>query len=479
MIGNSSAVRFYAQEAATARPILNSTNQTEMGLLMFPNPAKTLILLLGVSLAYPPARAWAQIEPNAGTWRTWLLKSGNELRLPPPDEKATWAEIEALHALEAQRDEAVLQRINYWNAGSPAYRWTTVAIPPGPANAVTNTRIMALLSVAIYDATIAAWDSKYYYHRPRPSQIDPTLTTVIANPQSPSYPSEQAVTAGAAATVLGYLFPADAEALNSRAEESAQTWLLAGTQYPSDIRAGLQLGRAVGLRVVEWARHDGSDYTEEVVIPPGPCRWTGINPVFPFAGRWRTWVLSSPNQLRPEPPPDCRSAQGQAERAEIRDFSRTFQSNETAFYWQGARSLWFNYLDQKISEYRLDANPPRAARVYAIASIAGYDTMVACWEAKYTYWKIRPFMLGINTLFATPNHPSYPAAHGCTSGSIFRAAAHLFPRDANYFDGLANEAGDSRLWAGIHYRSDIAAGLELGRQVAQLVIELAETDGSQ
>src|SRR6266852_3772245 len=375
-----------------------------MGLLMFPNPAKTLILLLGVSLAYPPARAWAQIEPNAGTWRTWLLKSGNELRLPPPpDEKATRAEIEELHALEAQRDEGALQRINYWNSGSPAYRWTTIAIPPGPA---------------------------------------------------------------------------DAEALNARAEESAQTWLLAGTQYPSDVRAGLQLGRAVGLRVVEWARHGGSDYTEEVVIPRGPCRWTGINPVFPFAGRWRTWVLSSPNQLRPEPPPDCRSAQGQAELAEIRDFSRTFQSNETAFYWQGARSLWFNYLDQKISEYRLDANPPRAARVYAIASIAGYDTMVACWEAKYTYWKIRPFMLGINTLFATPNHPSYPAAHGCTSGSIFRAAAHLFPRDANYFDGLANEAGDSRLWAGIHYRSDIAAGLELGRQVAQLVIELAETDGS-
>ncbi len=55
---------------------------------MFPNPAKTFILLLSVYLVYPPARAWAQIEPNAGTWRTWLLKSGNELRLPPPpDEK--------------------------------------------------------------------------------------------------------------------------------------------------------------------------------------------------------------------------------------------------------------------------------------------------------------------------------------------------------------------------------------------------------
>lgn len=54
-----------------------------------------------------------------------------------------------------------------------------MAVPPGPANAVRNTRIMALVSVAIYDATIAAWDSKYAYNRPRPSQFDTTLTTVL------------------------------------------------------------------------------------------------------------------------------------------------------------------------------------------------------------------------------------------------------------------------------------------------------------
>jgi len=442
--------------------------------IIISNSANQLLLCLGLCVLYRPA-AWAQVEPTAGTWRTWVLQSGDELRLPPPpNEKQTRAEVEELRRLEAKRDDAAQQRVTFWNAGSPAYRWTTIAIPPGPANAVLNTRIMALLSVAIYDATVAAWDSKYYYNRLRPSQFDPSLSTMIGNPQSPSYPSEHAVTAGAAATVLGYLFPAQANALQARAEESAQTWQIAGIQYPSDVRAGLELGRAVGLRVVKWARQDGSDRTGEVEIPPGPCRWTGINPAFPFAGTWRTWVLAKPNQLRPAPPPDCRSEQGQAELAEIRDFQRTFQSNETAFYWQGPRSLWFNYIDQKISEYRLDANPPRAARAYAIASISGYDTMVACWEAKYTYWKIRPFMLGINPLFATPNHPSYPAAHGCTSGAIFRAAAYLFPADADYFDRLANEAAESRIWAGIHYRSDIEAGLELGRQVAQLVIERAE-----
>ena len=59
-------------------------------------------------------------------------------------------------------------------------------------------RDLALLHVAIYDATVAAWDSKYTYNRPRPSEMQPDLETAIHNPSSPSYPSEYAVTAGAA-----------------------------------------------------------------------------------------------------------------------------------------------------------------------------------------------------------------------------------------------------------------------------------------
>ncbi|MEZ4659658.1 MAG: phosphatase PAP2 family protein [Caldilineaceae bacterium] len=50
---------------------------------------------------------------------------------------------------------------------------------------------------------IVAWDAKYAYNRPRPSGITP----LIVEPASPSYPSEHAAAAGAAATVLAYLFP--------------------------------------------------------------------------------------------------------------------------------------------------------------------------------------------------------------------------------------------------------------------------------
>ena len=132
----------------------------------------------------------AQIEPNAGNWKTWVLTSSDQLRLPPPpDEAATRAEIAQLKDIAKQRNAGTLEHIIWWNAGPPGYRWTSIAIPPGPANASLHSRIMALLSVVIYDATVAAWDSKYAYNRLRPTAFDPSLAeATLPNPQSPLLP---------------------------------------------------------------------------------------------------------------------------------------------------------------------------------------------------------------------------------------------------------------------------------------------------
>jgi hypothetical protein len=78
-------------------------------------------------------------------------------------------------------------------------------------HASLHSRILALLSVAIYDATIAAWDSKYAYNRLRPTAFDPSLTAALPNPQSPSYPSEHAVIAGAASTSAGLSVPGQSQ----------------------------------------------------------------------------------------------------------------------------------------------------------------------------------------------------------------------------------------------------------------------------
>jgi hypothetical protein len=288
--------------------------------------------------------------------------------------------------------------------------------------------------------------------------------------------------AGAASEVLAYLFPAQAQFYRDKAEEAALSRVQAGVQYRSDITAGLQLGRLVGAKVVEWARTDRSDTPWTGSVPAGPCRWrseTNTAPAMPLAGIWRTWVLLSGDQFRPAPPPDCTSDAGKAELAYVRDFPRTFNTNEAAFYWQGARSIWNRTIGEKIAEYRLDKNPPRAARAYALTNIAAYDATVACFDGKYTYWQIRPYQQGSNPVFPTPNHPSYPGAHGCISGASSAILAYLFPRDAVALSQRGEEAAESRIWAGIHYRSDTDTGLSIGRSAARLVIDRAKTDGSQ
>ena len=441
------------------------------------------------SAASQPARS--EVEPQAGAWQTWLLASRSQLRPgPPPDVSGTAAEIEQLQQLAAQRDADALDQIAFWDTGAPSYRWNEIAMSEAlkhNLNSLFGYRTAALVHVAIADAMIATWDAKYAYQRPRPSDLDPTLVTALPNPLSPSYPSEYAAAAGAASAVLAYLFPDDAQLFADKADQAVRSRLLAGVEYPSDVVAGRELGRAVAALAIDWGQRDGSDAEWTGSVPTEPGHWNGTNPIAPLAGTWKTWVLTSGSEFRPGPPPAFDSAQEAAELAELKSFERTPKTNADAFFWEyasgGPRNYWFwnEQTNKSLLEYRLDANPPRAARAYALASVAGYDAGVACWDAKYTYWAIRPFQLdpAFKPLFATPNHPSYPAAHGCFSSAVAAALAHLFPRNAQTLTTLADEAAESRIWAGIHFRSDVRAGQTLGRAVADKVIARAQSDGAE
>jgi membrane-associated phospholipid phosphatase len=426
-----------------------------------------------------------QTGPVAGQWQTWVLTSSDELRpAPPPDPAATQAELAQVQQLGAERDEAALRQIAYWDAGSPSYRWIEIALNQFKSKPMPPLRIargMSLMNVAIYDAMVAAWEAKYTYDRPRPGLLDPTLETLVTTPNSPSYPAEHAVTAGAAAAILSYLYPDDAQTFQAQAQEAADSRVLAGVQYPSDIEAGLALGREVAERVIERAEADGSAAQWDGVMPTAVGRWTGENPVEPLGGTWQPWVLASGDELRPPPPPAYDSAEMLAELQEIQTFTRTWQTNQKALYnqtFEGIFTGWYDNGSLRIFEYHLDADPPQAARVYALMSVAHYDAQIACWDAKYTYWAMRPFQLDpeLVTLFPSPNHPSYPAAHGCASGAITAMLAYLFPQEAEAITARADEAAMTRLWAGIHFRSDIETGLALGRAVAARVIEYAEQD---
>jgi hypothetical protein len=82
--------------------------------------------------------------------------------------------------MAAERDAAALDQVSYWDSGAPGYRWNEIAVAQGLKDgiALAAYRVLALVNVAIYDATIAAWDAKYVYNRPRPSEAEPSLTTV-------------------------------------------------------------------------------------------------------------------------------------------------------------------------------------------------------------------------------------------------------------------------------------------------------------
>ena len=424
------------------------------------------------------------IEPNAGTWHTWSISSGSAVSVPaPPDEAATRTEIGDLKA-QQRRDATTLDRIAYWDRGWPGYRWQEIALAEFDADPKSVlSRNLALFSVAIHDATVAAWNAKYQYARARPSDFDPTVEPAVAVPCSPSYPSEHAAVAAATADVLAYVFPKRAAALAQRVEEAAQSRIAAGVQYPSDIEAGLALGHQIGAAVVAHAKADRSDTSWDGKIATGPNLWAGTNPFLPMRGTWVPWVLASSDQFRPPPPPAPGSPQLIAELAEVRDVQRTPERRRLAYFWNLVleEREWLAMTNSKIFETRMADDAPWAARAVALVTVAAYDSYLACFEAKYHYMAPRPFQLdpSIDVLFAAPSHPSYPSGHACGVGAAEAVLSHLFPGDAELFKQRAVESSWARLWAGIHFRNDLEAGLTLGRAVGQLTVERAASDESR
>jgi membrane-associated phospholipid phosphatase len=432
---------------------------------------KNLPILLTILLA--AAQLQAQLEPAAGNWKTWFITSGKAWRLPPPPSYKE--EITQVLSRQQDLDSAGRQQIMYWNAGAPGYRWQGF-IAALWMNDTTYNGALAnmLLGVATYDATIAAWDTKYAYKRPRPFAADSRIKAYAPEPGNPSYPCEHSVAAGVAATIIAHFYPSLTDSVNRLAQQVMASRIAAGAAFPSDTRAGFELGKRIAEKEIERTK----DFTPKTAwdrkMPEQPGLWKG-KPMLPLAGFNKTVALDSSNQFRPGPPPDFAK-----DMAELKKFKPTFRSTANAFYY-ASQSFWDELLHKKIFEYNLHLNPPRAARLYAIAAIGMYDGFAACWDAKYTYWGTRPDQYDTTyhpVLFFTPPFPGYPSGHAALGSVMAELYSYFFPAEKVYFQKKAKEGAESRFQGGIHFRTDNEVGLEMGRKVGAAIIQKVRNDGA-
>lgn len=113
----------------------------------------------------------------------------------------------------------------------------------------------------------------------------------------------------------------------------------------------------------------------------------------------------------------------------------------------------------------------KGSKATGMVTAANAATLRSSTAAKSMYKRMRPFDSDptLPVLGDKPRDFSYPSGHTATAHATARVMAHLWPERAEHFIELARQAGQARVYAGVHYPSDVAAGEELGRRVAEKV----------
>ena len=443
-------------------------------------------------LTYDPPK-----EPTAGRWSTWVVGNPAQLRVPPPpregspEAKRDLAESERL---ASDPDLAARRNARFWALEPTIRPWLDLglnSVTLGDFSPPAASRAYALLTVAMHDAAVATWHWKYAYKRkPPPGK------SLLPRGKDPSYPSEHAAIAAAASQVLIYAFDRPAARYRRIARKAARSRVEAGTNYPSDVRAGLALGRAVGDAVISRAKTDGFGRPWDGARLQGVGTWapppgSRAAPMEPVAGTWKPWVLRSGSQFRPPAPAgyDSPEFRSQAERVkEIVDDLRPRQRRLASQWEAGEDTPYTPGLWNQIALTRIDRKgltTPEAARLFALLNVAMADAGIAAWDAKYAYWTPRPANAirdlrldrKWSSFFPTPASPGFVSGSAAYSAAAARVLGQVFPGDARRFARRAREAADARVYGGVSFPRDVNAGRSLGGRVGGLVADRAKRDG--
>jgi hypothetical protein len=217
---------------------------------------------------------------------------------------------------------------------------------------------------------------------------------------------------------------------------------------------------------------------QEYPIKEGSTYWKEKPPyVGQRIGTCRPWLLTSLNNLQAAPPPDFHSIIWPFGLNQIRfDQARlTPEMRQLIFYWaseEGPESgNWFAIVNRALQ--KKDLSLLDFLLVRAAFAMSYTDSMIAAFDSKYTYLVMRPHMRDANIveIVKCPKHPSYPSAHSVTSATASTILSHFFPNEKETWQKQAFEAGNSRIWGGLHFMYDNEEGLIQGEKVGQAIIQ--------
>jgi PAP2 superfamily len=478
----------------------------------------------------------ADNDLNAGNWKPVLLATPADIVVAAPAATNTPDYIAQINEIKTWQHDLTTQEkdiVKYWSAGA-VLRWNEIlrelvakhnlapyqnddgtypfpnaanplAYPQFPfANPPYAARAYAYVSAAQYDGLVSAWYYKTLYNRKAPYNVDSSLNVLIPKSSLPSYPSEDAVVEGASVEMLKLLFPGDQDFIQQKAEEHKRARIIAGANVRSDIEAGEALGKAVAQKFVARARGDRAGAAignqalwtqlETNAIAKGEIPWYSLEsprrpPMLPLFGKVKAFLFDSLTaiSLRPGPPPSTSSQQMKDEMDEVYKYIKddTREHYRIVHFWAdgAATATPPGHWDAIAAEDFIAKNysEVRWARNMALLNMTLMDAAIVCWDTKYFYFNPRPTQMNpnIKTLTGIPNFPAYISGHSTFSGAASTVLAHLIPERAVAYQAMAQEASLSRILAGIHYRSDCAVGLEVGKNVGNYAVQRAKADGAE
>ncbi|MEB3197555.1 MAG: hypothetical protein VKP62_10175 [Candidatus Sericytochromatia bacterium] len=424
------------------------------------------VLLLSGHAFTAPGRS----EPPVVEGPYLLGPPGLELPPPPaPWSQAAWDDRLAVSRWQAQPPAGSAEAQALWLSQDPVLAWGHPLLlrlasleRPDPPRAA---RTLALFHATCHDVSVAVWQARAQHRRPGPARRLGAAQGPGAGSASEaiaSYPDHGAAVAAAASRLLGALFPEAAQGLQRQADAVAWLGVAAGQAYPSDIRAGWQIGQAVAVRALQRLQRD------PLRLPASartPARWA----LSPEAAHWQCWS-------RPAPPPLRAPEESAARRAEWRRAVDQLGIRERAIAMKWLRQdmaqHWYVRAAALARKEKLAG--PELARVMAGTSLALSDAAVTCWalQARFKRPQLATQLPGFRPLLPAPDHPGFPADTAAMAQAAATYLGSVFPLARAGLAREAGEAAEAAIFAGWGDRLDRDAGVRVGEAVGQAVIRL-------